>query len=100
MTRFISTYIAASNFLFQQKKKRRNERNETVDFFTALTPEEAHELEHGSELSSQALTRLSQQTGLPVDECRRQVDLFLYWRQKSVSHPSSDLSNNPPHDLS
>jgi hypothetical protein len=83
MKRLIPTYIAASNLLFQ-RNKRGPKRNATVDLFSALTPEDSTELENGNRLPSEALERLSQETGLHVDECARLIDLFLYWRAKSI----------------
>lgn len=84
MKRLIPIYIAASNMLFQQKKRGQPKRNATVDLLSALTPEDATELENGNRLPLDALVRLSQQTGLQVEECGRQIDLFLYWRAKSI----------------
>jgi hypothetical protein len=83
MGKLIEAYRSASEVLFQRKKQPKKSVNHTAALFAALDSNDAEMLENGLPLSQDSLARLSNQTGLPVEEINRQIDLFMYWRQGS-----------------
>lgn len=84
MGKLIDTYVAASELLWKQQARRGNTPNQTVVLFHLLTPYEISTLENGEPLSIESIARLAKGSRMPIDECNNRIELFLYWREKTL----------------
>ena len=88
MTKLISAYVAASNLLFERRKPKRKAsmKNPVAEIFGALAQDQQIQVEQGNPLSESALAEVATASGFSAEECARQIDLFLYWREHSKAY--------------